>query len=142
VKYIFLILAFTFATPAFAVDADEPFLQNPQQEALARDIMRDLRCLVCRNESIVDSHAELARDLRILVRERVAAGDTPDQVRSYMVSRYGEWILLKPGFDGLNLMLWTMPLLFLSVGSVLVYRHARRLKSDDFPADDGDLSQR
>jgi cytochrome c-type biogenesis protein CcmH len=142
VKYIFLILAFTFATPAFAVDADEPFLQNPQQEALARDIMRDLRCLVCRNESIVDSHAELARDLRILVRERVAAGDTPDQVRSYMVSRYGEWILLKPGYDGLNVLLWSLPILLLLAGGVIVYRRAQHFRESDIAGSDTDLPQR
>jgi cytochrome c-type biogenesis protein CcmH len=141
-KYLVLILALLSAVPTFAVDADEKFLANPQQEELARDIMRDLRCLVCRNESIVDSHADLARDLRVLVRERVAAGDTPDQVRSYMVSRYGEWILLKPGYDGLNILLWTLPILFLVTGGIVAYRHARRLKAGDIPEDDMELPQR
>jgi cytochrome c-type biogenesis protein CcmH len=141
-KYLVLLLALLWAAPALAVDADEKFLTNPQQEQVARDIMRDLRCLVCRNESIVDSHADLARDLRMVVRERVAAGDTPDQVRSYMVSRYGEWILLKPGYDGLNVLLWTLPILLLLAGGVVVYRRAQRFRESDIADSDMDLPPR
>jgi cytochrome c-type biogenesis protein CcmH len=123
---------------AFAVDADEVFLANPQQEQQARTIMRELRCLVCRNESIVDSHADLARDLRIVVRERVAAGDTPEQVKQYMVARYGEWILLQPKFAGLNMLLWTVPFGLLGLGCVMLYRRGKNWQADENVADVAD----
>jgi cytochrome c-type biogenesis protein CcmH len=115
-KQFVFILALLFCMPAFAVDGDEVMLPNPQAEAEARLIMRDLRCLVCRNESIVDSHADLARDLRVIVRERVAAGDTPDEVRAFMVARYGEWVLLSPQTRGLNLVLWIIPVGIFAIG--------------------------
>lgn len=129
-KYLLFVFLWV-AAPAHAVDADEHFLQNPQQEQQARAIMRELRCLVCRNESIVDSHADLARDLRQVVRERVAAGQSPAQVKTYMVSRYGEWILLQPGFSGLNMLLWAAPPLLLLIGGLVIVRRSRRFDPDD-----------
>ena len=101
-----LILALcVIAAPAFAVQPDE-ILNDPALEERARDISAGLRCLVCRNESIDDSNAELARDLRLLVRERLVAGDTNEEVVDYVVDRYGEYVLLNPTADGANLLLW------------------------------------
>ncbi|MCA8869003.1 MAG: cytochrome c-type biogenesis protein CcmH [Rhodobacteraceae bacterium] len=98
-------LLMLLATPLWAVQPDE-VLPDPVQEARARQISQGLRCLVCRNESIDDSNAGLARDLRLLVRERIVAGDSDDQVVAFIVSRYGEYVLLNPRADGSNLLLW------------------------------------
>jgi len=102
-KYLLLILM--LATPAMAVQPDE-ILADPAMEARARDISKGLRCLVCRNENIDDSNAELARDLRLLVRERLVEGDTDQEVEDFVVDRYGEYVLLKPVFSLSNAMLW------------------------------------
>ncbi len=107
-------------TPAFAVNPDE-MLADPALEARARDLSAGLRCLVCQNESIDDSNADLAKDLRLLVRERLAAGDTDEEVIDYLVSRYGEFVLLRPRFDWANLALWATPLLVLAFGGVLAF---------------------
>lgn len=108
-----LLLVATFATPATAVQPDE-ILDDPALEARAREISKELRCLVCRNESIDDSNAGLARDLRLLVRERLSAGDSDAEVKTYLVDRYGEFVLLKPVFSLNNALLWFAgPLLFL-----------------------------
>ena len=93
------------ATPVFAVEPDE-ILDDPALEARARALSADLRCLVCRNESIDASNADLARDLRLLVRERLVAGDSDDEVIDFVVSRYGEYVLLTPTATGSNLILW------------------------------------
>ena len=93
------------AGPALAVQPDE-MLDDPVLEERARDISEGLRCLVCRNESIDESNADLARDLRLLVRERLVAGDTDAEVVEYITDRYGEYVLLKPLATGSNLMLW------------------------------------
>ncbi|MCY3997588.1 MAG: cytochrome c-type biogenesis protein CcmH [Rhodobacter sp.] len=101
-----LILALCLlAAPAWSVQPDE-ILEDPALEARARELSRELRCLVCRNESIDDSNAELARDLRLLVRERLTAGDSDREVMAYVVDRYGEFVLLRPTGDGANLALW------------------------------------
>ena len=98
---------------ASAVQPDE-ILEDPALEARAREISKELRCLVCRNESIDDSNAPLARDLRVLVRERLVAGDSDGQVKQYLVDRYGEFVLLKPVFSLANAALWLAgPLVFL-----------------------------
>ncbi|WP_299660103.1 cytochrome c-type biogenesis protein [uncultured Ruegeria sp.] len=100
-----LIVLLLIASPALAVQPDE-VLDDPALEARARDISTGLRCLVCRNESIDESNAELARDLRILLRERLVAGDTDQEAVEFIVDRYGEYVLLKPTTTGANLMLW------------------------------------
>ncbi|TFF20575.1 cytochrome c-type biogenesis protein CcmH [Jiella endophytica] len=105
-------------TPAFAVNPDE-MLADPALEARARKLSEGLRCLVCQNESIDDSNADLARDLRLLVRQRIEAGDTDEEVIDYLVSRYGEFVLLRPRFDWANLALWATPLVVLLAGLVL-----------------------
>ena len=102
------------AGAAFAVEPGE-MLEDPDLEARAREISKELRCLVCRNESIDESHADLARDLRILVRERITAGDTDKEAIAFIVDRFGEYVLLNPPATGSNLILWIAgPVLFLA----------------------------
>ena len=113
--------------PAAAVGVDRP-LPDPALEARARAIHKQLRCLVCQNQSIDDSNADLARDLRVLVRERVALGDSDGEVLDFVADRYGDWVLLKPPLDVRTLVLWLGPaaLLFLGAGcAVAVLRRPR-----------------
>lgn len=106
------------ALPAFAVKPDE-VLSDPVMEQRARDLSKGLRCLVCQNESIDESDATLARDLRLLVRERLVAGDTDDQAIAFIVDRYGEYVLLRPTVTGSNWLLWAAgPLMLLLAGGV------------------------
>ena len=114
-----------WAGAAVAVQPDE-VMADPAQEARARDLSRELRCMVCQNQSIDDSEASLARDLRLLVRERIAAGDSNAQVIDYLVARYGEFVLLKPRFRPETLLLWLVPLLALGGGGVALWLQARR----------------
>jgi cytochrome c-type biogenesis protein CcmH len=113
------------ARPALAVQPDE-ILDNPKLEQEAREISAGLRCLVCQNQSIDDSDAPLARDLRLIVRERLKAGDTPQQVVDFVVARYGEFILLRPRFTAKTVLLWLAPLLLLVGGGYLAFRIFRR----------------
>jgi len=113
------------AAPAQAVRPDE-MLADPGLEARAREVSRDLRCLVCRNQSIDDSDADLAHDLRLLVRERITAGDSNDQVIGFVRSRYGDFVLLRPPFAVGTALLWGGPLLVLLLGGVAVARFYRR----------------
>jgi cytochrome c-type biogenesis protein CcmH len=113
------------AFPAYAVRPDE-MLTNPALEARARDISRDLRCLVCRNQSIDDSDADLAHDLRVLVRERIAAGESNEQVIGFVRARYGDFVLLRPPFAIGTALLWGGPLLVLLLGGVAIARFYRR----------------
>ena len=105
--------------PAMAVNPNE-ILANPTLEARARIISKGLLCLVCQNQSIDDSDASLAKDLRVLVRERIAAGDSNDQVETYVVSRYGDFVLLKPPFNITTVVLWLSPLLFIICGMIAI----------------------
>ncbi|MBV1933781.1 MAG: cytochrome c-type biogenesis protein CcmH [Parvibaculaceae bacterium] len=116
-----LILSLSLLAPAFAVEPDE-VMADPALEARARALSIELRCLVCQNQSIDGSSAPLARDLRILVRERLAAGDSDEQVISFIVDRYGEFVLLTPRLSAHTLILWGAPLLILLVGGGLVVR--------------------
>lgn len=97
-------------------------LSDPVLEKRARDISAELRCLVCQNQSIDDSDAPLAHDLRVLVRERLSAGDSDQQVRDFLVARYGEFVLLKPPFSVNTLLLWLMPLLGLAAAVLILWR--------------------
>jgi len=114
------------APPAMAVQPDE-ILDDPKLEERAREISKELRCLVCRNQSIDDSNADLARDMRVLVRERLEKGDSDAEVKQYLVERYGEFVLLKPAFDWGNALLWmTGPVLFLlGLGATIAYLRGR-----------------
>ena len=100
-----LLMALIIAGPALSVQPDE-VLEDPKLEERARVISKDLRCLVCRNESIDESNAELARDLRLLVRERLVEGDSNEEVVEFVVGRYGEYVLLRPQTSGSNMLLW------------------------------------
>ena len=121
-----LLLALVLALPAFAVEPTE-MLKDPALEARARDIGQALRCVVCQNQSIDDSAAEVARDMRRTVRERLVAGDTNDQVFDYMVARYGDYVLLKPPFKLGTLVLWLgAPLLLLVAASAIMLSALRR----------------
>lgn len=125
-RLAFLLLL--IASPAPAQPLDE-HLSDPAQEARARELSRELRCLVCQNQSIEDSNAPLARDLRKIVRERVVAGDSDQAVLDYVVARYGEWVLLKPRFNLQNLLLWLGPALFLAIGGIVVFVMLRRQRA-------------
>src|SRR5262249_61134062 len=110
-----VMLSLAIVLPAIALQPDE-VLSDAALEARARSLSRDLRCMVCQNQSIDDSDAPLARDLRILVRERLTAGDSDSQVVDFLVSRYGEFVLLKPRFSGHTLVLWAAPIVLLLGG--------------------------
>lgn len=114
---LFLLLA---PLPAFAVNPDE-ILKDPALEQRARQISTQLRCMVCQNQSIDDSNAELARDLRVLVRERLTDGDTDGQVIDYVVSRYGEFVLLNPRVSARTIILWALPIGALVIGIVALF---------------------
>jgi cytochrome c-type biogenesis protein CcmH len=113
------------AAPAAAQHLEDR-LADPAQETRARELSRELRCLVCQNQSIEDSNAPLARDLRRIVRERVVAGDSDRAVLDYLVQRYGEWVLLKPRFNAQTLLLWLGPGLLLLLGGGIVFALYRR----------------
>ena len=112
--------------PAWAVNPDE-VLADPVLEKRAREISKGLRCLVCQNQSIDDSDADLAKDLRIIVRERLTAGDSDDEVTGYVVARYGDFVLLKPPFKGTTLVLWLGPAVIVGLGiwAMLVFLRRR-----------------
>ncbi|MGO4572788.1 cytochrome c-type biogenesis protein [Microvirga sp. 2TAF3] len=117
-RFVLALAAILFVgSAAYAVQPDE-VMKDPVLEHRARDISAGLRCMVCQNQSIDDSDAQLARDLRLLVRERLSAGDSDQQVRDYLVQRYGEFVLLKPTFRAHTLLLWLTPLLVLVLGGI------------------------
>ena len=115
--------------PAGAVQPEE-VLKDPRLEERARHISADLRCLVCQNQSIDDSDAPLAKDLRVLVRERLVAGETDAAVRDFVVQRYGEFVLLKPVFRLHTALLWLAPVLVLAAGAFGAFRALRRRRAD------------
>ncbi len=116
------------AVSAGAVNPDE-ILDDPVLEARAREISKDLRCLVCQNQSIDDSDADLARDLRVLVRERLVGGDSNGQVIDYGVSRYGDFVLLRPPFKATTYVLWLGPALIAGLGILAVMTFYRRRRA-------------
>jgi cytochrome c-type biogenesis protein CcmH len=120
-----LLLALMSAQPAGAVQPDEK-LANEQLEARARNLSRELRCLVCQNQSIDDSDASLARDLRVLVRERLQVGDSDQQVLDFLTARYGEFVLLRPRFGWHTALLWLLPGALLVIGAFGLILFVRR----------------
>lgn len=133
-RTIIMAIAVSLCWPAEDVAAqvavDENRLEDPAEEALARSIMQKIRCLVCQNQSIEDSNADLARTLRQIVRERVAAGGGETEVRAFLVERYGDWILLDPPFRARTALLWAAPIIVLLAGSTLAVFHFRRTRSE------------
>ncbi len=120
-----LLLVLATVTGAIALGPDE-LLPDPALEARAREISGELRCLVCQNQSIDESDAELARDLRRIVRERLVAGDSDEAVRNFVVARYGEFVLLRPVFGAHTLVLWIAGPLLLAIGALMLWLNARR----------------
>jgi cytochrome c-type biogenesis protein CcmH len=115
-----------FGSLAHAVEPDEK-LADPALEARARTLTAELRCVVCQNQSVDDSDAPLAKDIRVLVRERITAGDTDEEVIDYIVTRYGRFVLLKPPLSGDTVLLWFGPGVLLVLGLALAYLYVRRL---------------
>jgi cytochrome c-type biogenesis protein CcmH len=135
-----LVVCALLALPVAAVQPDE-MLDDPKLEERAREISGGLRCLVCRNESIDDSNADLARDMRLLVRERLLAGDSNEEVVQYIVDRYGEYVLLNPTTTGSNLVLWLAGPLMLVFGGAIGALYLRRRSQASPEADKDVLSQ-
>ncbi len=131
---LLLLMSLAWTPPAQAIQPDE-ILSNTGLETRARQISKDLRCVVCQNQSIDDSDAPLARDLRILVRERLVAGDSDQEVIDYVFSRYGDFVLLRPPVKGVTAVLWAGPLVFLLIGliGIVVYfrRQSARAEGDE-----------
>ncbi|MCU0987212.1 MAG: cytochrome c-type biogenesis protein CcmH [Acetobacteraceae bacterium] len=115
-----------FIVPAHAIVDPREMLPDPEQEARARAIGKELRCLVCQNQSIDDSNAGLARDLRLIVRERVAAGDTNEQVLAFVTERYGDFVRLTPPVNAVTIVLWVSPVVVLGAGLLAVLAFYRR----------------
>ncbi len=123
-RLLILLVAILLAVPAVAVQPDE-ILKDPMLESRARALSAELRCLVCQNQSIDDSDAPLARDLRIMIREHLVAKETDQQIMDFVVSRYGEYVLLKPRLTGSTLLLWGSPFAILLIaGFALWWRRA------------------
>ena len=134
IRLLMISLFLVFAAPVMAqVVMEETPLADEAQEKEARAIMKGLRCLVCQNQSIEDSNADLARDLRIVVREKVALGMDKAAIEAYLVERYGDWVLMKPPVKKQTLLLWMAPILFLLVGLFVVIALFRR-KDDETEA--------
>lgn len=130
-KRVIIIVALLLAVPAFA-DSDLPAaywanrqLPDARQEAQAQALMAELRCVVCQGQSIGDSDAEIAGDMRDLVRRRIAAGEQPNEIRSWLIERYGSWISYRPGDDPIAWPLWLAPAALLIIGAALVRRRIR-----------------
>src|SRR6187431_3628753 len=136
-RWLLLALACFASGPALAVQPDE-ILADPVLESRARELSRELRCMVCQNQSIDDSDAPLARDLRLLVRERIGSGDSDSQVIDFLVARYGEFVLLKPRFTPHTLLLWLLPPLALIGGGLALWAFSRR-RSQSSSANDPSL---
>ena len=134
-----LTIVAAMASPAHAVQPDE-IMSDAAKEARARDLSRELRCMVCQNQSIDDSEAPLARDLRLIVRERIAAGDSDAQVIDFLVARYGEFVLLKPRLNSHTWLLWFLTPLALGAGGIALWAHGRRRARSGGEQDDALLS--
>src|SRR5215213_7965454 len=128
-----ILLALSLSAPAFAVQPDE-ILKDPVLETRARALSQELRCMVCQNQSIDDSDAPLAKDLRILVRERLTAGDSDNQVIDFLVARYGEFVLLKPRVAAHTLLLWLAPVAVVLLGALSLILFLRRKGQQELPS--------
>ena len=126
---LFFILAMLVFSPAvFALEPDER-IENPVLEERARALGAELRCLVCQNQAIDDSASPFAKDVRLLVRRRLVAGDSDEEIRAFLVQRYGEFILLRPTARGINLFLWLFPLAAVAFASALAWWYYRRWRA-------------
>jgi len=116
-----------FSKISYSVEPEE-FLQNPKQEIRARDISKNIRCLVCQNQSIDDSSAPLAKDLRTLIRIKVQKNDTDEEIYKFLTDRYGDFILLKPPFKISTFLLWSLPFVFVIIGIFILFVHNKKSK--------------
>ncbi len=114
-----------------SVEPDE-FLQNPKKELRARNISKNVRCLVCQNQSIDESSAHLAKDLRILIRRKIIQGNSDEEIYSFLTERYGDFILLNPPFKISTLLLWVLPFVFLAIGIFVIFLHNNKSKKLDY----------
>ena len=135
--FAFALLGLALAGPAFAINDPREMLADPAQEARAETIGSQLRCLVCQNESIEDSGAGLAADLRKIVRQRVAAGDSDTQIMAWMVARYGQFVRLKPPLSVATVLLWFTPVLGLGIGALAVW-FGRKHRLEPRPLDEAE----
>ena len=123
---IFVMIQF-ISKNSYSVEPEE-FLQNPKQEMRARNISKNIRCLVCQNESIDDSSAPLAKDLRAIIRIKVQENDTDDEIYKFLTDRYGDFILLRPPFKISTFLLWSLPFLFVIIGIFILFVHNKKSK--------------
>ena len=123
---IFVMIQF-ISKNSYSVEPEE-FLQNPKQEMRARNISKNIRCLVCQNQSIDDSSAPLAKDLRVLIRIKVQENDTDEEIYKFLTDRYGDFILLKPPFKISTFLLWSLPFIFVIIGIFILFVHNKKSK--------------
>ena len=123
--FISLFLIQLFTNSSFSIDPDE-ILDNKKLETKARNISKNIRCMVCQNQSIDESNAPLAKDLRILIRDKIKNGKKDDEIYKFLTDRYGDFILLKPPFNSTNLILWLLPFVFLILGIYIVFHHNKK----------------
>ena len=127
INILFFFLFQFFISSVLAVEPDE-ILLNKKQELTARNISKNIRCMVCQNQSIDESNAPLARDLRILIRNQIKEGKGEKEIYKFLTNRYGDFILLKPPFKSTTLALWFLPLVFVLIGIFVVYYHNKKSK--------------
>jgi cytochrome c-type biogenesis protein CcmH len=128
---IYLMTTQIVAINCYSVEPDE-FLQNPKKELRARNISKNVRCLVCQNQSIDESSAALAKDLRILIRIKIEQGNSDEEIYSFLTERYGDFILLNPPFKISTLLLWVLPFVFLAIGIFVIFLHNNKSKKLDY----------
>ena len=124
---LFICLTQFFSTSSIGVEPDE-VLKNKKQEFRARDISKNIRCMVCQNQSIDESNAPLAKDLRILIRDKIKEGKKDEEIYKFLTDRYGDFILLKPPFKISTYALWLLPFIFLMIGILVIYSHNKKSK--------------
>ena len=130
--FFFINLAVLIVTNAsYAVEPEE-FLKDPKQELRARTISKNVRCLVCQNQSIDDSSAPLAKDLRIIIRNKITEGSTDEEVYKYLTDRYGDFILLNPPFKRSTILLWVFPFMFFFIGIFILFWHNKHSKKKSY----------
>ena len=127
IAFIFIFISQLLLSNSYSVEPDE-ILQNPKQELRARNISKYIRCMVCQNQSIDESDAPLAKDLRILIRNQIKDGKNDEEIYKFLTDRYGDFILLKPAFKLNTLALWLLPFVFVLVGIFIVFFHNKKSK--------------
>jgi len=127
ITFIFIFISQFLLSNSYSVEPDE-ILQNPKQELRARNISKYIRCMVCQNQSIDESNAPLAKDLRILIRNQIKDGKNDEEIYKFLTDRYGDFILLKPAFKLNTLALWLLPFVFVLVGIFIVFFHNKKSK--------------